>query len=70
MMRNMEKTHASRQLMRTEMIELLSAMNISTTLVRLAHQQGKGICGAFTVTVDANGINDLYTLTIDLTWGS
>lgn len=66
----MDKTQTSRQLTRTEMIELLSALNVTTTLVRLALREGKGVCGAFTVTVDTEGVNDLFTLSIDLTWGA
>lgn len=47
-------TQTSQSMNRTEMIELLAALNVTTTLVRLAEsrEDGKGVCGAFTVKTD------------------
>lgn len=64
----METTQTSLLITRTEIIEMLTNLNVTTTLVRLAEtrEDGKGVCGAFTV-VHQNGD---YILQIDLAWAS
>jgi hypothetical protein len=65
----MESTHTTLRMGRAEMLELLSKMNVTTTLVRLAddREDHTGVCGAFSVR--RTPLERLYTLTIDLAWG-
>lgn len=62
-------THATLRMDREEMLDLLSRLNVTTTLVRLADQREDhtGVCGAFSVR--RTPLEQLYVLTIDLRWG-
>jgi len=65
----MNTTHTTLRMDRTEMLNLLDMLNVTTTLVRLAddREDHKGVCGAFTVS--RTPLERLYTLSIDLRWG-
>lgn len=66
----MDRTHTTSPASREEMIELLTRLDVTTTLVRLAEsrEDHAGVCGAFTVRMDPRFRLAPFTLEIDLRW--